>query len=91
MHFDDKPEDASIENDIDSVLELTKALEGEQRVRKAGGGNLNYSGVRLPHGADAVVHVQSGATFPVHRVILASRSQVLEGVLSESKVLHGGD
>jgi len=89
LHFDDEPEDAGIECDIDSVLELIKVLESEQRMRKAGGGNLNYSGVRLPHGADAVVHVQSGATFPVHRVILASRSQVLEGILSGSKLPVG--
>ena len=89
LHFDDEPEDAGIEYDIDSVLELIEVLESEQRMRKAGGGNLNYSGVRLPHGADAVVHVQSGATFPVHRVVLASRSQVLENIFSGSKLQVG--
>jgi len=89
LHFDDEPEDAGIECDIASVLELIEVLEGEQRMRKAGGGNLNYSGVRLPHGADAMVHVQSGAAFPVHRVILASRSQVLENILLGSKLQVG--
>jgi hypothetical protein len=89
LHFDDEPEDASIECDIASVLELIEVLEGEQRMRKAGGGNLNYTGVRLPHGADAMVHVQSGAAFPVHRVILASRSQVLENILFGSKLQVG--
>ena len=89
LHFDDEPEDAGIECDIASVLELIEVLEGEQRMRKAGGGNLNYTGVRLPHGADAMVHVQSGAAFPVHRVILASRSQVLENILFGSKLQVG--
>jgi hypothetical protein len=32
-----------------------------------------------------MIHVQSGAAFPVHRIILASRCQVLESILSGSK------
>jgi len=85
--FDDEAEDLNISHDIDSALELFEVLAGEQRMRKAGGGSFNYDGVRLPHDADTMIHLQSGAAVPVHRVILAARSRVLEELLSGSKQL----
>ena len=85
--FDDEAEDLNISHDIDSALELFEVLAGEQQLRKAGGGSFNYDGVRLPHDADTMIHLQSGAAIPVHRVILAARSRVLEELLSGSKQL----
>ncbi|KAJ3515702.1 hypothetical protein NLJ89_g1583 [Agrocybe chaxingu] len=85
LHFDDEPEDETIEDDIDSILELCDVLAVEQRMRKRDGGSINYDGVLLPHGADTMIHVQSGAVFPAHRVILAARSQAFETLLSGSK------
>ncbi|KAF8959590.1 hypothetical protein BDZ97DRAFT_1666960 [Flammula alnicola] len=85
LHFEDEPEDEEIENDILGVLEMCRVLACEQRMRKLEGGSVNYDGVRLPHGADTMIHLQTGEAFPVHRAILAARSHVLESVLSGSR------
>ncbi|KDR81018.1 hypothetical protein GALMADRAFT_241641 [Galerina marginata CBS 339.88] len=84
LQFDDEPEDAGIEIDILYALDLCDVLACEQRMRKSEGGRVNYDGVRLPHGADTMVHVQSGAAFPVHRAILGTRSHVLAKLLAGS-------
>lgn len=81
----DEPEDASIEIDIFRVLELCDVLACERQMRKAGAGSVGYDGTRLPHGADAVVHVQACA-FPVHSAMLAARSAVLQGLLERGGV-----
>ncbi|KAF9527809.1 hypothetical protein CPB83DRAFT_894990 [Crepidotus variabilis] len=82
--IEDEPEDASIQADIESLLELIEVLSVEQRFRKAGGGNVRYEGVRFPHDADTVIHTSFGAAFPVHRVILAARCLKLDALLSRS-------
>ncbi|KAF4611303.1 hypothetical protein D9613_007260 [Agrocybe pediades] len=83
--YDDEPEDAGIESDINDLIELCHVLVYEQTMRKAGGGNVNYDGVRLPHGADTMIHVQSRAAFPAHRVVLGARSAVFAKLLSGSQ------
>ncbi|KAF8885070.1 hypothetical protein CPB84DRAFT_141917 [Gymnopilus junonius] len=94
QHLDDEPEDdTGIECDIHDALQLYDVLVCEQQMRKAGGGSVAYETVRLPHGADTVVHVQSGggATFPVHRVILGTRSHVLAQILAGSEPISTKD
>ncbi|KAF8994964.1 hypothetical protein BDQ17DRAFT_1392318 [Cyathus striatus] len=77
--------DLGVMKDVEGVKALCEVLVWEREMRKVGGGSvaLGCDGMRLPHGADALVHVQSvGAMFPVHRVILAARCPALYGVLS---------
>lgn len=40
------------------------------------------------HGADVMIHLPSGITFPTHRVILGARSRTLRTVLDGSTVIH---
>lgn len=82
QHVDDEPEDEDIEGDIASVLELCRVIACERRMRKKGGGNVDYSARRLPHGADMMVHLHSGEAFPAHRAVLAARSHILAGVFA---------
>jgi hypothetical protein len=82
QQFDDEPEDEGIARDIEDVLELCDVLACEHRTRKRHGGRIAYEGVRLPHGADTMLHLPSGEAFPVHRALLAARSRVLAAVLS---------
>jgi len=87
--YDDEPEDAGIENDINDLIELCNVLMYEQTMRKAGGGTVNYDGVRLPNGADTMIHVQSAAAFPAHRAVLGARSSVLDKLLAGSEHIGG--
>ncbi len=84
---DDEPEDSAIASDIEGVLDLLELLSVELYMRRAGGGRVKYDGIRLPHDADTMVHLQSGPVFPVHRVILAARSPVLETFFTDHQPL----
>ncbi|KXN90352.1 BTB/POZ domain-containing protein 1 [Leucoagaricus sp. SymC.cos] len=72
-------EDEAIEADIRALKELCDALKREEKLRKGG---TKIGEMNLPHGADTLVVLQSGAAFPVHKVVLAARSEVLCKVLS---------
>lgn len=82
QNVDDEPEDGDVEGDVSSVLALCHILACEHRMRKKVGGNVDYSAVRLPYDADAMVQLPSGAVIPAHRAILAARSQILASVFS---------
>jgi hypothetical protein len=85
---DEEPDDAGIESDIESILELLQVLSGEQQLRAASHGGVNFDGVRLPHDADVLVHLHSGQIFPVHRLILVARCPVMETFFSDSLPLE---
>ncbi|KAF8810432.1 hypothetical protein BYT27DRAFT_7186506 [Phlegmacium glaucopus] len=82
LHDDDKEDDATVQDDISGILKLCRILKCEQHMRKAGGGSVQYHGedgkpVPLPNGADTMVYVQPyGVVLPVHRFVLAARSDV---------------
>ena len=84
---DDIEEDMAVQDDITSILELCRILRCEQHMRKAGGGSVQYHRedgklAPLPNGADTMVYVQPyGVVFPVHRFVLAARSDVLKSLL----------
>ncbi|KAF9483060.1 hypothetical protein BDN70DRAFT_874303 [Pholiota conissans] len=83
-HFDDEPEDIGIESDVADVASLCDVIFCEQRMRKRHGGTIDYGGIHLPHGADTMIHLQSGEIFPAHRVVLAARSRIFASILSGS-------
>ncbi|PPR01555.1 hypothetical protein CVT24_005881 [Panaeolus cyanescens] len=88
LHYDDEP-DVGIEQDISSFMELSDVLVSESRVRKASGGHVAYNGSRLPFDADTLLQLHpSSVILPVHSVILASRSKVLQGLLSSQKPIQ---
>ena len=99
LHDDDKEDDVAVEDDITGVLELCRILRCEQRMRKAGGGSVQYHSedgkpLPLPNGADTMVYVQPyGVVFPVHRFVLGARSDVFQslfcGLKTEQKVKVG--
>ena len=84
---DDIEDDIAVQDDITSILELCRILRCEQHMRKAGGGSVQYHRedgklAPLPNGADTMVYVQPyGVVFPVHRFVLAARSDVLKSLL----------
>lgn len=84
---DDEPEDSDIKSDIEGVLNLLELLSVELYTHRAGGGHVKYDGIRLPYDADTMVQLQSGPVFPVHRVILAARSLVLETLFTSRQPL----
>ena len=96
LHDDDKEDDAAVQDDITGILELCRTLRCEQHMRKAGGGSVQYHNedgkpVPLPNGADTMVYVQPyGVVFPVHRFVLAARSDLLNslfcGLKAEQKM-----
>ncbi|TFK37476.1 hypothetical protein BDQ12DRAFT_685375 [Crucibulum laeve] len=81
-------DDPDVQSDIKGLKGLCNVLVREQQVRRENGGNSPTDSARLPHGADILVVVQSGAVFPAHRIILAARSSVLHDVLSGTKVIQ---
>ena len=84
---DDEHEDSGIKSDIEGVFDLLDLLSVELYMRRTGGGHVKYDGIRLPHDADTMVHLQSGPVFPVHHVILAARSLVLETLFTDRQPL----
>lgn len=72
-------EDDAVENDIRVLKEMCDTVKREERRRKEG---VKVEDMKLLHGADTLVILDSGAVFPVHRVMLAARSEVLCGLLS---------
>ena len=83
----DEPDEVEVGNDIEGALELFQILSGEQYLRTVSHGRLNCDGIRLPYDADVLVYLQSGQIFPVHRIILAARSRVMERLFSASILL----
>lgn len=98
---------SGIESDIAHVLELCDVLQRQQQRRKASGSNsagkgknidldldldfvFDFKAKKLPHGADALIHVQS-FVFPVHSVLLAARSSVLQGLMEAGGVVGEHD
>ena len=96
LHDDDIEDDMAVQDDITGILELCRILRCEQLMRKAGGGSVQYhredgKPVPLPNGADTMVYVQPyGVVFPVHRFVLAARSDVFKslfcGLKAEQKM-----
>ena len=90
-HDDDIEDDTAVQEDITGILELCRILRCEQHMRKAGGGSVQYhredgKPVPLPNGADTMVYVQPyGVVFPVHRFVLAARSDVFNSLFSGLK------
>ena len=86
LRDDDKEDDVAVEDDIMGILELCRILRCEQHMRKMGGGSVQFHGedgkpVPLPNGADTMVYVQPyGVVFPVHRFVLAARSDVFKSL-----------
>jgi hypothetical protein len=86
LHDDDIEDDIGVRDDITGILELCRILRCEQHMRKAGGGSVQYhredgKPVPLPNGADTMVYVQPyGVVFPVHRFVLAARSDVFKSL-----------
>ena len=85
---DDEPYEVAIESDIEGAFELLQILSGEHHLRTASHGRVNCDGIRLPYDADVLVYLQSGQIFPVHRIILAARSRVMERFFSASILLE---
>ena len=85
-HDDDTEDDMAVQEDIAGILELCRILRCEQHMRKAGGGSVQYhredgKPIPLPNGADTMVYVQPyGVVFPVHRLVLAARSDVFKSL-----------
>lgn len=81
-------EDAAVEGDIHALKEICDVIRREEEIRvddeeERPGGGIKLEQLALPHGADMfVVCKQSGAAFPVHKVVLAARSEVLCRILS---------
>ena len=94
LHDDDKEDDLVVQDDITSILELCRILRCEQHMRKAGGGSVQYHRedgklVPLPNGADTMVYVQPyGMVFPVHRFVLAARSDVFKSLFCGLKAVQ---
>lgn len=96
LHDDDIEDDMAVQDDITGILELFRILRCEQHMRKAGGGSVQYHRedgklAPLPNGADTMVYVQPyGVVFPVHRFVLAARSDVFKslfcGLKAEQKM-----
>ena len=96
---DDIEDDMAVRDDITGLLELCCILKCEQHMRKVGGGSVQYhredgKPVPLPNGADTMVYVQPyGVVFPVHRFVLAARSDVFKslfcGLKAEQKLKVG--
>ncbi|KAF9441684.1 hypothetical protein P691DRAFT_812198 [Macrolepiota fuliginosa MF-IS2] len=74
-----RTEDEAIENDVRMLKEMCDAVRREEKIREEG---VKVKDMVLPRGADTLINLDSGAVFPVHRVILAARSEVLCGLLS---------
>ena len=94
LHDDDIEDDMAVQGDIRSILELCRILRCEQHMRKAGGGNVQYHReggklAPLPNGADTMIYVQPyGVVFPVHRFVLAARSDVFKSLFCGLKAEH---
>ncbi|PFH48643.1 hypothetical protein AMATHDRAFT_5613 [Amanita thiersii Skay4041] len=69
-------EEDEVSDDVHQLKRLCKIIQLE---RKGRGGYPKDR--RLPFDADVMVHTQSEAAFPAHRVVLAARSEVLCSVL----------
>ncbi|KLO18230.1 hypothetical protein SCHPADRAFT_820098 [Schizopora paradoxa] len=82
---DEDTEDTGIQEDVKSLRTLIESFSGvsTQEVKQ----DVNGVTPQL-HGANLVVEVGS-SRYPVHSVILASRSSVLKGVLSGQTVKDG--
>ena len=94
LHDDDIEDDMAVQGDIRSILELCRILRCEQHMRKAGGGSVQYHRedgklAPLPNGADTMIYVQPYAVvFPVHRFVLAARSDVFKSLFCGLKAEH---
>ena len=96
LHDDDIEDSLAVHDDITGILELCRVLRCEQHMRKAGGGSVQYHSedgklLPLPNGADTMVYVQPyGVVFPVHRFVLAARSDMFKslfcGLKAEQKM-----
>jgi hypothetical protein len=85
---DDEGEDSTMQNDIRNLERLCMLLALNKESLKGPQGHHLFDCIPLTHGADLVVQSPSGSEFPVHRVWLAARSQVLCEVLSRTKTIR---
>jgi inhibitor of Bruton tyrosine kinase len=85
---DDEGEDSTMQNDIRNLQRLCLLLTLDKESLKGPQGHHLFDCIPLTHGADLMVQSPSGSEFPVHRVWLAARSQVLCEVLSRTKTIH---
>lgn len=81
----DEENDVEIDQDINGLLKLCDVITKEHQARRTAQ-SIAYT--RFPYDADLMVHLQSGAAFPAHRVILAARSSILESVLEGSENIN---
>ncbi|KAL6301747.1 regulator of chromosome condensation 1/beta-lactamase-inhibitor protein II [Sparassis latifolia] len=79
IESDDEGEDVAVQKDIVQLRSLCTLLAHDKEIR-AGEGRELFQG-RLAHGADIMVHLPSGFSFPAHRLILAARCPILAEVL----------
>ena len=65
---DDEGSDVSVAQDIKSLLPLCNVLVQDKEEREHTASPGLFSNRRLPHGADGVLALPSGAAFPAHQV-----------------------
>jgi inhibitor of Bruton tyrosine kinase len=83
--------ETSVSEDIFELARLCDLLSQDKLSRKRfdGSGLFERSGSReLVHGADLMIRMQSAVEAPVHKLILAARSQILLGVLGSRRGLY---
>ncbi|KAF8653250.1 hypothetical protein AX16_004048 [Volvariella volvacea WC 439] len=74
-------------NDVIGLKKLCGVVEKEKADRAGGDASASKEGnpwsYSYAYGADVLVTLSNGATFPAHRVVLAARSSVLRSVLAD--------
>lgn len=84
-------DDEEIQNDIRDIIRLCCLIYADRVTRKESGHGL-FDGSLCSHGPDLKIQVQSGFTFPAHRVVLAARCPSLARLASGlDKTLRGHD
>lgn len=90
---DEETADSGIQNDIRAARQMCDMLkrDKESRAQKGRGlFELSPGSASMSYGADLIVQVGGNVEFPVHRILLASRSSVLSGVILERKTIKDG-
>ena len=83
--YDEDGDGEAVKEDISTILSLIDLLDCDALQRKSGRQGV-FVETNLAYGGDVMIAVDSIFEFPVHRVILASRSPVLNDVILGKRI-----
>ncbi|KAG5646993.1 hypothetical protein DXG03_001717 [Asterophora parasitica] len=85
-HDDDDEDDLQIRTDIEKLRSVLYILNLQRRALEVSTPWWTNMDGGLPHGADVLIQLPSGYTFPAHRVILGARSSKLGSLFEGSRL-----